>query len=133
MTMQRYLFIRRSSGGAQERPTPAQQQEMYAAFGAWQEKFKANIVDMGGRLKPGGKVVRASSVTVGPFAEAKELVGGFMIVSAEGYEQARAVAREMPGWTPRSSIEIREIAVQWNSTCSSITPGLANKRFASTS
>ena len=37
MPIQRYLFIRRSSGGAQERPTPARQQEMYAAFGAWQE------------------------------------------------------------------------------------------------
>ena len=112
MPMQRYLFIRRSSGGAQERPAPAQQQQMYAAFGAWQEKFKTNIVDMGGRLKPGGKVVRASSVTDGPFSEAKELVGGFMIVSAESYEQALAVAREMPGWTPGASIEIREIAGQ---------------------
>ena len=110
MPMQRYLFIRRSSGGPQERPAPAQQQDVYAAFDAWQQKFKANIVDMGGRLKPGGKVVRASSVTDGPFAEAKELVGGFMIVSAESYEQALAVAREMPGWTAGASIEIREIA-----------------------
>lgn len=110
MPMQRYLFIRRSSGGAQERPSAADQQAMYAAFAAWQEKFKANIVDMGGRLKPGGKVVRASGVTDGPFAEAKELVGGFMIVSAESYERALDVAREMPGWTPGSSIEVREIA-----------------------
>lgn len=110
MPMQRYLFIRRNSGGAQERPSPAQQQEMYAAFGAWQEKFKANILDMGGRLKPGGKVVRASSVTDGPFTEAKELVGGFMIVSAESYEQAVEVARAMPGWTEGSSTEVREIA-----------------------
>ena len=109
MPKQRYLFIRRNSGGAQERPSAAQQQEMYAAFGAWQEKFKANIVDMGGRLKPSGKVVRASSVTDGPFTEAKELVGGFMIVSAESYEQAALVAREMPGWTSGSSTEIREI------------------------
>src|SRR6266516_1536713 len=100
MPIQRYLFIRRSSGGAQERPTPAQQQEM----------FKGNSVDMGGRLKPGGKVVRASSVTDGPFTEAKELVGGFMIVSAEGYEQALEVARELPEWPQGSSIQLREIA-----------------------
>ncbi len=112
MPMQRYLFIRRSSGGPQEPPSPAQQQAMYAAFGAWQEKFKARIEDMGGRLKSGGKVVRASSVTDGPYAEAKELVGGFMIVSAESYEQALEVAREMPGWTSGASIEIREIAGQ---------------------
>ncbi len=110
MPMQRFLFIRRNSGGPQERPSPAQQQEMYAAFGAWQEKFKANIVDMGGRLKPGGKVVRSAAVTDGPFVEAKELVGGFMIVSAASYDEALEVARQMPGWTPGSSIEIREIA-----------------------
>jgi hypothetical protein len=33
-----------------------------------------------------------------------------MIVSGESYERALQVAREMPGWTPGSSIEIREIA-----------------------
>ena len=32
-------------------------QEMFAAFNAWKEKFKDNIVDMGGKLKPGGKMV----------------------------------------------------------------------------
>ncbi|HKW40034.1 MAG TPA: YciI family protein, partial [Gemmatimonadales bacterium] len=75
----------------------------------WQKKFKAEIVDMGGRLKGGGRVVRSSGVTDGPFAEAKELVGGFMIVAAESYERAVQVAREMPGMTPEASIEIREI------------------------
>ena len=29
---------------------------MYAVFNAWKEKFKDNILDMGGKLKPGGKV-----------------------------------------------------------------------------
>ena len=111
MSTQRYLFIRRGTpSGQQEQPTPAQMQEMYAAFGAWQKKFKAEIVDMGGRLKAGGKVLRASGVTDGPFTEAKELVGGFMIVAADSYERAIEVAREMPGMTPGASIEIREIA-----------------------
>ena len=110
MSTQRYLFIRRSTpGGKQEQPSPAQMQEMYAAFGAWQKKFNAEIADMGGRLKPGGKVVRAAGVTDGPFTEAKELVGGFMIVAAESSERAVQVAREMPGMTPGASIEIREI------------------------
>ena len=110
MSTQRYLFIRRGTAGKQEQPTPAQMQEMYAAFDAWQKKFKAEIVDMGGRLKAGGKVIRASGVTDGPFTEAKELVGGFMIVVAESYERAVQVARAMPGMTPGASIEIREIA-----------------------
>ena len=111
MPKQKYLFIQRRAPGKQEPPSPAQMQEMYAAFNAWKEKFKENIVDMGGKLKPGGKILTASGVTDGPFVEAKEIVGGFMIVSAESYERALEVARESPGLTsPGSSIEIREMA-----------------------
>jgi hypothetical protein len=83
---------------------------MYAAFDAWKEKFKDNILDMGGKLMPGGKVVTTSGATDGPFVEAKEIVGGYMFVSAESFERALEVAREMPMLTPGSSIEIREVA-----------------------
>jgi len=66
---------------------------------------------MGGPLKPGGKVLTASGVTDGPFTEAKEMVGGYMIVSAESFEQALEVARESPAlMMPGSSVEIRELA-----------------------
>jgi hypothetical protein len=86
-------------------------QEMYAAFNAWKEKFKDNIVDMGGKLKAGGKIVTASGVTDGPFVEVKEIVGGFMIVAAESLERALEVARQSPGVIgPGSSVEVREIA-----------------------
>jgi hypothetical protein len=85
-------------------------QEMYAAFNAWKEKFKDNILDLGGPLKPGGKVVTASGATDGPFVEVKEIVGGYMRVSAESFERALEVARESPGvMMPGSSVEIREI------------------------
>jgi hypothetical protein len=112
MPTARYLFIRRSSPGQpQPQPSPAQMQEMYAAFSAWKEKFKANILDMGGKLKGGGKILTASGVTDGPFVEAKEIIGGFMIVAADSYDRALEVAREMPGSTmPGASIEIRELA-----------------------
>ena len=84
-------------GKSQQQPSPAQMQEMYAAFNAWKEKFKDNILDMGGKLMPGGKVVTASGAIDGPFVEAKEIVGGYMFVSAESIERAIEVAREMPG------------------------------------
>ena len=111
MSTQKYLVFLRSTSGRQERPSPTQMQEMYAAFNAWSEKYKANLVDMGGKLKPGGKILTASGVTDGPFAEAKEIVGGYMVVAAESYDRALAVARECPGvLRPGSSVEIREIA-----------------------
>jgi hypothetical protein len=110
--MPRYLLIQRSAPAAtKEPPSPAQMQEMYAVFSAWKEKFKDRIVDMGGKLLPGGKLVTATGVTDGPFVEAKEIVGGYMVVAAESYEAALEVAREGPGlMMPGSSIEIRELA-----------------------
>src|SRR5688572_15596372 len=111
MSTQRYMLILRSAPGPKEPPSPAQMQEMYAVFNAWKEKFKANIVDMGGKLKPGGKIATVAGVIDGPFVEAKEIIGGYMVVAAENYEGALQIAMEGPGMvTPGSSIEIREIA-----------------------
>ena len=108
--MPKYLCIQRSQpGGKREKPSPAQMQEMYAVFNAWKDKFRQNIVDMGGRLG-GGKVVTSEGATDGPFVEAKEVVGGFMIISAASLEEAMQVARECPGVVmPGSSVEVREI------------------------
>jgi hypothetical protein len=84
---------------------------MYAVFNAWKEKFKENILDMGGQLKPGGKVLTASGATDGPFVESKEIVGGYMLASAESFDRALEVARECPGvLMPGSSVEVREVA-----------------------
>ena len=111
MPTQKYLVFLRNIPKKHEPPSPAQMQEMYAAFDAWRDKFKANIVDLGGQLKPGGKILTQSGVTDGPFAEAKEVVGGYMVVAAESYDRALEVTRECPGVVrPGSSVEIREIA-----------------------
>ena len=108
--MPKYLCIQRSQpGGKREKPSPAQMQEMYAVFNAWKEKFRDNIVDLGGRLG-GGKVATSEGTIDGPFAEAKEIVGGFMIISAANLEDAMQVASECPGvLMPGSSVEVREI------------------------
>jgi hypothetical protein len=111
MPNRRYLCLHRRVPGERQQPSPAQMQEMQAVFNRWKEKYNANILDMGGPLKPGGKILTASGVTDGPFTEAKEMVGGYMIVSAESFEQALEVARESPALLmPGSSVEIRELA-----------------------
>jgi hypothetical protein len=110
MPKQRYLCIQRSQpSGKREMPSPAQMEQMYAKFNAWKDKFQKNIVDLGGRLG-GGSVVTSESATDGPFVEAKEIVGGFMIIEADSLAQAIEVARECPGVVmPGSSVEVREI------------------------
>ncbi len=111
MPSHKYLLLKRGVPGEHEPPSPAQMQEMYAAFSAWKEKFKANIVDMGGQLKPGGKIVTSSGITDGPFVETKEIIGGYMVVAADSYDHAVEVATGCPGvMRPGKSLEIREIA-----------------------
>ncbi|HMF39559.1 MAG TPA: YciI family protein [Polyangia bacterium] len=110
MPNHKYMFLHRSPMDGQP-PSPARMQEMFAVWNAWKEKFKDNVVDMGGKLKPSGKVLTASGAIDGPFVEAKEIVGGYMIVTAESYEQALEMAREMYGMmTPGTRIEVREMA-----------------------
>jgi hypothetical protein len=110
--MKKYLCIQRSSpapAGKRQQPSPAQMEQMYAQFHAWKDKFRTNIVDLGGRLGD-GKVVTAETPLDGPFPEAKELIGGFMIIAAESLAKAIEVARECPGVVmPGSSVEVREI------------------------
>jgi hypothetical protein len=111
MPNQKYLFLQRTLPENRQPPSPAQMQEMFAAFNAWKDKFKDNILDMGCKLLPGGAVVTASGATDGPFVEAKEIVGGYMLVTAESLDRALEVARESPGvLMPGSSVEVREVA-----------------------
>ena len=108
--MPKFLCMQRTlPGGGGEKPSPSQMQEMYAKFGAWREKFKENLVDMGGKLGA-GKLVTAQPAPDGPFVQVKELVGGYMIVSAPSLEDAIKVARECPGLVgPGSGVEVIEI------------------------
>jgi hypothetical protein len=106
----KYLCIQRSQPGpGGPPPSPEQMKEMYAKFDAWMAKFQKNIVDLGGRLG-GGKIVTSSEVMDGPFAETKEVIGGYMVITANSLEEAVTVARECPGVVmPGSSVEVREI------------------------
>ena len=110
MPRQKYLCIQRSPLDSEcGQPSPAQMEEMFEKFNVWKDKFQANIIDMGGKLG-GGSVVSPETTTDGPFVEAKEVVGGFMIVEADSMEEAIEVARESPGVAmPGSSVEVREI------------------------
>ncbi|HEY6558320.1 MAG TPA: YciI family protein [Polyangiaceae bacterium] len=111
MPTQKYLCIQRSVPGKKEPPTKAQMQEMMASFNAWRQKFSAQIVDLGGKLESGGKIVTATGVSDGPFIEAKEIIGGYMIIAADSFEQALEIARQSPGvLMPGSSVEVRKIA-----------------------
>jgi hypothetical protein len=49
-----------------------------------------------------------TSVVDGPFSEAKEMIGGFLLLTCESREQAIAIARQCPAarW---ATVEVREL------------------------
>lgn len=110
--MPKYLCLQRHLAGVPpttERPSPAQMQAMYAKFNEWREKFQHNLVDLGGRLGA-GKLAVPEPAPDGPLIEVKELVGGYMIVSAGTLDEAIEVARACPGLVrPGSGVEVVEI------------------------
>jgi hypothetical protein len=113
MSKRKYLVLFRNppAGGAPQAPSPERMQQMFAAYNAWKEQFRDAILDMGDKLASGGRVVSASGVADGPFVEAKEIIGGYMIVSATGYDGAVDVVRACPAVNvPGASLEIRELA-----------------------
>ncbi len=92
----------------------AMQREMEQAFAS------GVMLDAGGLAPPPQSTelrVAAGglSVTDGPYAEAKEVVGGYAIVQADSQEQAVGLARRVtelhqqfwPGW--EGSVEVRAI------------------------
>jgi hypothetical protein len=110
--MPKYLCLQRSLPNLTretEKPSPAQMQAMYEKFNAWREKCQEHLVDLGGRLGA-GRVVLPDPKPDGPFIEVKELVGGYMVVSASSLDEAVQIARECPGLIrPGSGVEVVEI------------------------
>lgn len=110
--MPKYLCLQRSlptteAGG--DKPSPAQMQAMYERFDTWRERFAPHLVDLGGKLGA-GQLATAEPVPDGPIIEVKELVGGYMIVSAASLDEAVHIARECPGLVrPGSGVEVVEI------------------------
>lgn len=111
MNNKKFMCILRSQSGGCEKPSQSDMEAMYAKYQAWQSKFSENILDMGGALSSEGVVVNHDGVKDGPFVEMKELVGGYMLLTADNLETAKTVIQASPMVANSgTSIEIREIS-----------------------
>jgi hypothetical protein len=93
-------------------PSPAELDELMAKFKVWMDGITARgeFIATNG-LAFTGKVLRTHGiVSDGPFAEAKEIVGGYIIVAARDLDHATAIARGCPGLQqPGTTVEVRPI------------------------
>jgi len=97
--------------------SPDQMQAVVQEYNAWcQEMAKAGKFAGGEKLADeGGKVIASRgaghgvSVTDGPFAESKEVLGGFFIINAGSYDEAVDIARSSPHAKYGASTHVRRI------------------------
>ncbi len=111
--MQTFMFVYRGGEEDMKRASPEQMQHLLQIWMDWiHSGVEAGwMVDGGDGLKPGGAVVNADlSVTDGPFAESKELIGGYSIVEAPNLAAAVELAKGSPMPTYGGTVEVRELA-----------------------
>ena len=95
--------------------SPEELQDVIQRYAAWTKGLMAQGRLLGGaKLREReGKVLKKqsteTSVTDGPYAELKEVVGGFFHITADNYEEAVQIARSCPHLDFRGAIEVRAI------------------------
>lgn len=112
--MKEFLLIFRNEPMATSTtpPSPEQIQAMMKPWQDWLGGIAARnlLVTPGNRLEGGGKLIRSGNmVTNGPFAEVKEIVGGYTIIKANSLEEATELASDCPILHVGGCVEVRAI------------------------
>jgi hypothetical protein len=108
--MTKFMLIYRHSVSPDAKIAPEEMPKVYQRWQTWMgEGFqKGWLLDKGNGLAMEGLVVNAKKiVTDGPFAEAKEVVGGYAIVQAETLTAAGELAKGCPILLQGGSVEVR--------------------------
>ena len=110
-----YLLLIVEPRGQRAERTAAEAQHAYAEMVRFGEKLHARgLLRASESLRPDEEGVRVTvrggkrNLLDGPFAESKEMVGGFFLLACDSKEQAVEIAAECPAaaW---ASVEVREL------------------------
>jgi hypothetical protein len=107
----KFLFLFRDSADPAAQPSAAEMQEGYMKWKAWMTKYTKEILEQpparsGPKQDGAAAVCRKGAVTDGPYAEGKEIVGGWAFIETDSVAKALEIAKEVPMF---SSVEVREI------------------------
>lgn len=113
--MSQYVIVINGDEKAQKNATVEQHKQIFAEYMKYSEELAASGAMRGGEaLEPSAKGLRITHkegrrvVTDGPFAEAKEVVGGFYIIDVKTREEAIEWAAKCPG-AKYGSVELRPV------------------------
>jgi hypothetical protein len=114
-----YMLLIYGSGDGWEALTPEQQKEIGTAYFAFSEELQAS-----GKMVSGDALQDTSTATSvrvrggetlttdGPFAETKEVLGGYYLIDVESLDEALEWAAKIPG-AGYGTIEVRPIVTDY--------------------
>jgi hypothetical protein len=109
--MSEFVYLYR--GGERPTGTPEQMQQQMQRWMAWMKELseKGHVKDPGHPLEHSGKLVtgKHKTITDGPFAEAKDVIGGYTLVQARDLAQAADLTSGCPIFDVGGSVEVRPI------------------------
>jgi hypothetical protein len=110
--MSEFTFLFR---GRDTSSSPEQMQKTMQKWVAWFKELneKGQVKEPGHPLEATGKVVmgKQKSVHDGPYAEAKDVVGGFMVIDARDLPQAVEISKGCPILEVGGSVEVRPVQI----------------------
>ena len=113
--MSQFLFLYRMNPAERQAAmgTPEQAQKNMQRWMAWMKELdaKGHLKDRGQPLEQSGKLVRGpqKTVTDGPFAETKDVIGGFSIVEARDIDEAVNLSHGCPILQNGGAVEVRPV------------------------
>lgn len=107
------LLVRDTTPEVYETMSADQRRQLLDRWNGWVDILAQHGLESGHPLQQGGRMIagtRGERVVDGPFSEAKEMVGGFFLLTSDDLEQVTALARQCPLLSHGMTVEIRPIA-----------------------
>ena len=112
--MPKFVLLLRDAGRFNPNMSAAEMQAIVQRYVAWRAKVQQNgrsimghkLHDKQGRVLNGGG--SALKITDGPYAEAREVMGGLFVIEANNYDEVVELTKDCPH-LDFGSIEIREV------------------------
>src|SRR5580698_3125364 len=96
INMSQYLLILRDDPTVFHKMSPQEIQQVFAKYVGWRTRMQEagrlvggnKLDDFTGRVLTKGGPSGEMRITDGPFAESKELIGGYFMINADSYDEA---------------------------------------------
>jgi hypothetical protein len=99
--------------GGQRGASPEQSEQIMQKWATWLKQLedKGHMKDRGQPLEAEGKVVKGDGklITDGPYAESKDIVGGYTLVQAKDLTHAAELAKGCPIFERGGLVEVRPV------------------------